>query len=307
MDAVVRKRIEDFINGNHIALFMKGRKDAPQCGFSRQVTDVLMSLTNDFETFDVLSDPDVREGIKHFSNWPTIPQLYINGEFVGGCDITLDLMAQGKLQAMLGIKKAEKSPVITLTPSAQGAFERAMDAEKEEGEMIRVIVPANFEHGLNFDRPKADDFVVKIGTIELCIDPYSAARASNISIDYVEDKLQGGFSFDNPNAPPPVKEISARELKSWHDDKRPLLLIDVRPQDEARIARIGFSTLLVEMSAEKIKKLPKDAPLVFHCHHGRRSAKVAESFRLKGFTNIHNLKGGIDAWSKEADMSVPTY
>lgn len=307
MDAIVKQRIENFIKENHIALFIKGQKSAPQCGFSRQVVDVLLSLTNDFATFDVLADPDVREGIKHFSSWPTIPQLYINGEFVGGCDITLDLMAKGELPSMLGIEKASQAPVINLTPAAQGAFERAISAEKEEGEMIRIIVPASFEHGLNFDRPKKNDFVLKIGSIELCIDPYSAARASNITVDYLEDKLQGGFSFDNPNAPPCVKELAARELKAWHEERRPFLLIDVRPEEEASIARISFSTLLENLSAEKIKELPKDTALVFHCHHGRRSAKVAESFRLKGFKNVHNLKGGIDAWSKEADMSVPTY
>ena len=81
-------------------LFMKGNKMFPQCGFSNTAVMILKSITQDFETFDVLADNDIRERIKTYSNWPTIPQLYVNGEFLGGCDIMIEMYQEGELQEM---------------------------------------------------------------------------------------------------------------------------------------------------------------------------------------------------------------
>jgi monothiol glutaredoxin len=97
----VLSRIEEYVNDHEIVLFMKGTPDFPQCGFSGKVTRVLKLLDVDFFVVNVLDDDEVREGVKVFSNWPTIPQLYINGELVGGCDIVLDLYESGELQKML--------------------------------------------------------------------------------------------------------------------------------------------------------------------------------------------------------------
>lgn len=93
----IRKEIDD----NPVLLYMKGSKEAPMCGFSAQVVHVLKSYNVPFETRDVLQDWELREGIKEFANWPTIPQLYVKGQFVGGCDITMDLHRQGKLGEIL--------------------------------------------------------------------------------------------------------------------------------------------------------------------------------------------------------------
>ena len=92
------KKIQSQINSSNIVLYMKGTKDMPQCGFSAKVVHILNSYGVDYETVDVLSDPDIRQGIKEFSNWPTIPQLYIKGEFVGGCDICVEMDAAGELK-----------------------------------------------------------------------------------------------------------------------------------------------------------------------------------------------------------------
>ena len=85
----VKERIEALVSSNTIMVFMKGNKLMPQCGFSNNVVQILNVLGVPFETFDVLSDPDIRQGIKEFSNWPTIPQVYLNGEFLGGSDILI--------------------------------------------------------------------------------------------------------------------------------------------------------------------------------------------------------------------------
>jgi monothiol glutaredoxin len=98
MTPEVKERIETLINSNKIIVFMKGNKLMPQCGFSNNVVQILGSLGVPFETFDILADPDIRQGIKEFSNWPTIPQVYMNGEFLGGSDIMIELYQSGELE-----------------------------------------------------------------------------------------------------------------------------------------------------------------------------------------------------------------
>lgn len=101
MDESTRERIDGLVKGHPVTLFMKGNRRAPQCGFSATVVQILDSLLPDYQTVDVLQDPAIREGIKEYSSWPTIPQLYIAGEFQGGCDIVIELYESGELQEKL--------------------------------------------------------------------------------------------------------------------------------------------------------------------------------------------------------------
>ena len=103
-------RIKDIIGKSDVVLFMKGVPAAPQCGFSAAVVQILSRLAVPFSSVDVLSDSEIREGIKAFSNWPTIPQLYIKGEFVGGCDIVREMFQAGELTAMLSNKGIPTAP-----------------------------------------------------------------------------------------------------------------------------------------------------------------------------------------------------
>ena len=97
----VEEKIQDTINNNPVVLFMKGTPEFPQCGFSGQAVQVLNACGAHFASVDVLSDPEIREGIKRYSNWPTIPQLYVKGEFVGGSDIIVEMYQKGELQSKL--------------------------------------------------------------------------------------------------------------------------------------------------------------------------------------------------------------
>ncbi|AFZ51752.1 Grx4 family monothiol glutaredoxin [Dactylococcopsis salina] len=106
MEPEVKQRIENLINSNKIVVFMKGTKLMPQCGFSNNVVQILNVMGVPYETYDVLDDPEVRQGIKEYSNWPTIPQVYVNGEFVGGCDIMIELYQNNELQQMLEVALA---------------------------------------------------------------------------------------------------------------------------------------------------------------------------------------------------------
>lgn len=106
MTPELKQRIDDIIQSSPIVVFMKGNKLMPQCGFSNNVVQILNTLGVPFETFDVLADYDIRQGIKEYSNWPTIPQVYVNGELVGGSDILIELYQNGELQQMVEVALA---------------------------------------------------------------------------------------------------------------------------------------------------------------------------------------------------------
>jgi monothiol glutaredoxin len=106
MDASTRQRIDDLITAYPVVVFMKGNKLMPQCGFSNNVVQILQSLGVPFETFDVLADMEIRQGIKEFSDWPTIPQVYVKGEFLGGSDILIEMYNSGELREKLEVALA---------------------------------------------------------------------------------------------------------------------------------------------------------------------------------------------------------
>ena len=101
-----RERIEEIVRGNEIVLFMKGTELFPQCGFSSRAVAILEHVGVPFKTVDVLQDPDIRQGVKEYSEWPTIPQLYVKGEFVGGSDIMMEMFENGELQQLVGTPAA---------------------------------------------------------------------------------------------------------------------------------------------------------------------------------------------------------
>ena len=106
MNPETQARIKKMIDDNKIMVFMKGNKLMPQCGFSNNVVQILNTLGVPFETCDILADQEVRQGVKEFSNWPTIPQIYLNGEFLGGSDILIELYQKGELQQMVEVALA---------------------------------------------------------------------------------------------------------------------------------------------------------------------------------------------------------
>ena len=104
MDDTLRERIKSTIESHRVVLFMKGNKNFPQCGFSAQVLGVLKQNGADFKDVNILADADLRNGLKEYSNWPTFPQLYVDGQLVGGCDIVISLNESGELKTLLGAK-----------------------------------------------------------------------------------------------------------------------------------------------------------------------------------------------------------
>ncbi len=307
MDSALKDHFDKLIASHDVVLFMKGNRQFPQCGFSSKVVKMLNSIVPKYETVNVLADGSVREGIKEYSNWPTIPQLYVKGQFVGGCDIVTEMFEAGELQAMLG---APASAPITLelkvTPAAADALARFM-SEADPGELIRVEVDDAFEHALSLGPREPGDLEVTAGSLKLLVKPQHAARLNGTSIDYVSNASGAGFRIDNPNAPAKVMALSATELQKWIAEGRDVLVIDVRPEAERLVSSLPFALPLEGAGGEALASASKDKAIVFHCHHGIRSRRAAEQVLERGFKKLFNLEGGIDAWSRTVDPKVPTY
>ncbi len=303
----VEERLRALIASDEVVLFMKGTRVAPQCGFSAATVDILDRYLPRYTTVDVLADPDVREGIKVVSSWPTIPQLYVEGEFVGGADIVRELEQSGELVETLGERAAPMTKVdLTITPAAVSAVKAAM-ADAGDDDLLRLAIDARFYNDLSIGPRQAGDILGESNGLTIAFDPASARRAQGLSIDYVENQDGAGFKIDNPNAPPAVRELSVEDLKQKMDAGEEFELIDVRTADEAKLARIEGARLLDDDAMRELESLPRDTPLVFHCHHGSRSARAAQAFVDMGFSEVYNVVGGIEAWSQRVDSSVPRY
>lgn len=305
MDPAIKERIETTLRENDVVLFMKGTRTAPQCGFSATVVQILDSLVDDYHTVNVLADDAIRQGIKDFTQWPTIPQLYVKREFVGGCDIVKEMYASGELETALGVEpKPVVIPQLTLTDAATQAFQSAL---QQTNDHIRLEIDAQFNHTLAVGPKGPRDAEVQLGPITLLLDPGSARRADGIKIDFVDGPQGKAFKIDNPNEPPGVRSLTVTELSERLKSDPKLELFDVRTPREREIARIEGARLLDREAQDHIMNLPKETPLYFHCHHGGRSRQAAEFFINQGFKEVYNVEGGIDAWSRDIDPDIPRY
>ncbi|MFT4563704.1 MAG: monothiol glutaredoxin [Gammaproteobacteria bacterium] len=301
-----RSRIDDLLATNEVVLFMKGTPQQPQCGFSATVTGLLGGIVPDYTTVNVLEDQEIREGIKEYSQWPTIPQLYIRNEFVGGCDVIQQMHATGDLHSSLGVEVGEDvTPTISISESASKAIGDV--AQQNPGSAVHLKITANWNHEFSMSPPRGHEVVASSNGIEVLLDRDSARRADGLEIDMVEGPQGGGFSISNPNAPAPVKQMEVEDLKAKLDAGDSFQLLDVRDMDERERAVIEGSKMLDSATVAEIEKLPKETELVFHCHSGVRSQSAAEHFRGLGFVNVSNVAGGIDAWSQRIDSSVARY
>ena len=303
----LRARIDALVASDDVVLFMKGTRQAPQCGFSGASVDLLDRYLARYTTVNVLADPEVREGIKEYSDWPTIPQLYVGKEFVGGADVLRELEDSGELVAELGeTARAPGPPNVTITASAAAAIKSAM-GDAQEGDVLRLEINGRFHNDLSIGEPVEGELYATSMGITIGFDPVSARRAEGLVIDFVTNEEGAGFKIDNPNAPPSVQDMTVEQLKGLMDAGAAFRLIDVRTPQEVSKAKIEGAELLTPELADDLVKLPKDTKLVFQCHHGGRSARAAAQFVELGFTDVHNLVGGIDVWSQRIDPSIERY
>jgi len=300
-----RERIDRLISDDRVVLFMKGTRQGPQCGFSATVVGILDRLVPTYSTVDVLSDPEIRDGIKTFSSWPTVPQLYVGGEFVGGCDIIQEMFSAGELHETLGV-----APVTGVTPTIHitdpGAAALRQLSANSNGRPLHLTIDARFQAGLFFGPAEDGELEVEANGIAISLDALTATRADGLRIDARETDDGPAFSLENPNAPS-VQQLTVSELKKLLDDGESFEFLDVRTTEEQAKARIAGADLLDPEKGAALEKLDLETRLVFHCHHGGRSQKAAENYASLGFRNVYNVVGGIDAWSIEIDSDVPRY
>lgn len=302
----IEERIKSLITENEVVLFMKGNRRAPQCGFSSTVVDILDDFLDEYATIDVLSDPTIREGVKTFSDWPTIPQLYVRGAFVGGADIIKDMKASGELEKLFGAgQKPVHTPELVLSDAAVAAVRKHYDGDGTP--RLRLEIDRQYQAALYFDDPKDDDIVMQDAALTLLVDRQTARRADGVTIDWVETPQGAGFRIENPNAPPRVRPLSPAEFDRMRKDGKPVEVFDVRTPEERSIASLPGTRLLDADGRAYLESLDRDTPVVMHCHHGMRSQAAAEHSLRMGFREVYNLTGGIDAWSMEIDPDVPRY
>jgi monothiol glutaredoxin len=301
----VKNKIEGYVKNNRVVLFMKGTPQQPMCGFSAKTVAALDSVVPDYLSVNVLDDADIREGIKVYGNWPTIPQLYIDGELVGGCDIILTMLNSGELHQCLGLDAPDRTaPEITVTPAAAEKIKEAMQGH--EGIALHFQIDAGWDAQFNLAPPQGQEIASESNGIKVLMDIATAQRARGAVIDWVSTMQGEGLAIDLPLAPAPVKQMTVQEL-ARKIEAGEVTLIDIRGADERSRARIEGARLLDQNTVAELEKLPKDTALAFLCHHGNSSMGAAEYFRKQGFTNVSNVAGGIHAWSMEIDSSVPAY
>ncbi len=306
LDPALKKKIDSIVQSDPVVLFMKGTRSFPQCGFSASVVSILNTLVPKFATVNILSDVDIRTGMKEYSDWPTFPQLFIKGEFVGGADIVRQMHEAGELEKKLGdLVAPAKAPTLTVFPRAAAELSAALK-DGGPGDVIHLTITPSWEHQLDLGPKEASHVSIETNGVTVQLDRASAGRAAGVTIDFVEGADGGGFKIDNPNRPAAVRPIAPKALKALLDESK-VSLWDVRTEKERATAQIQGSKLLDDAAMAEIEKLPKATPLAFHCHHGTRSRAAAEHFLKEGFTNVYNLEGGIEAWSRDVDPAVPRY
>jgi monothiol glutaredoxin len=306
LDPALRQRIDSLLAANPVVLFMKGSPAAPRCGFSAKAIGILDGLLPAYHTVDVLEDPEIREGIKAYGNWPTIPQLYVSGELVGGSDIIESMLNSGSLNTLFGLPEPDRTPpTLHITDAAAAAIGKAMQ-DVEPGIGLHLSVDPRFNAQFQLKPIEGNEIVAEAAGLTVHLDLASAPRANGLEIDWVEDVRGAGLAIRNPNAPAAVQPLSVDALRE-RLTRGELTLIDVRPPDARRTVPFPLPhEVLDEDSHDRLAALPKDQPLAFLCHHGNSSRQAAEHFRGLGFRRVFNVEGGIDAWSG-IDPSVPRY
>ncbi len=295
LDSAVRDRIEQQIAAHDVVLYMKGTPKMPQCGFSAKTAGMLDNLlSGDYVSYNVLEDESIREGIKVFGNWPTIPQLYIKGELVGGCDIITEMYNAGELHDMLGMDKPDRTPPeIEITDKAAGKIREFLDAYP--GQHLHFAIGSDWDAQFHVGPRQGQEIKATSAGITVLMDLASASRAKGARIDWVESVQGEGLALELPGAPAPVKTMTPSELQNRMNDGERILVVDTRAEADRQAAPLEFARVLdAELMAE-LKDADQQMPLVFVCNSGVSSQAVAEHYRKQGFTQVYNLEGGAKA------------
>ena len=199
-DEAIRERIDSLIASDRVVLFMKGTREQPQCGFSATTVGILDSLLPDYVTVNVLEDPAIRDGIKAHSDWPTVPQLYIDKEFTGGCDVVKQLFNAGALHEALGMEAPDRTPPeIEISDAAAEVMRNALKGQP--GMSVHLSIDGRWQHNFALSPAEGHEIRAESNGVEILLDVGSAQKARGLKVDMVETLQGTGFDINNPNAP----------------------------------------------------------------------------------------------------------
>ena len=300
-----RQRIDDLLSGHRVVLFMKGTRNAPRCGFSATAVGILDELVDDYVSVDVLADDDIRQGIKDYGNWPTIPQLYVDRELIGGSDIIGGMYNAGELHDLLGVARPDRSPPqIEISAAAAEAIRAGM--ADDPGMALHLAIDGRWQTQFMLKPAQGHEIRAESSGIVVLMDLATAQKARGMRVDWVDDLRGSGLAVVLPLAPVGVRSLSVEDLAE-RLQRGDIQVLDVRSQSERQLAPFAAARVLDADTTQALGALPKDTALAFLCHFGNSSRQAAEHFRGLGFTHVYNIDGGIDAWSQRIDPSVPRY
>ena len=295
LEPALKDRIEQQIASHDVVLYMKGTPKMPQCGFSAKTAGMLDSLLGgNFAAFNVLEDEAIREGIKVYGNWPTIPQLYVKGELVGGCDIVTEMFNAGELHEMLGLEMPDRTPPeIEISEKAAGKIREFL--EGYPGQHLHFSIATDWDANFNIGPREGHEIATEAAGITILMDLASAQRAKGAKIDWVETVQGEGLKLDLPGAPPPVRQMAPAELQQRLNAGERILVVDTRSETDRSSHPLDFARPLDAALMAELKNADPQLPLVFLCNVGVSSQAVAEHYRKQGFAEVYNLEGGVQA------------
>ena len=199
LDNATRERIETLLKDHRVVLFMKGDRQQPMCGFSASATNTLNELLPEYHTVNVLEDPEIRDGIKLYGEWPTIPQLYVGGELVGGADIISQMYGSGELHTLFGLAAPDRTaPEITITDAAAEAIRQGTSNAQDV--VLHLEIGPDHSAGFQLAPAGTHDIVAHANGLDIHFDSASAQRARGIVIDWVSSVQGEGLSLTFPGA-----------------------------------------------------------------------------------------------------------
>lgn len=304
----IHQRIEALTRSHRLVLFMDGTSEAPESAASLSACRVLDGIGLDYTQVDLEFDRRLREGIAAHGGLPAIPQLFIDGEPVGGVDVIERMAHSGELHAALGLAAPDRTPpTVRLTPAA-AEFLRGVIANSGSDMVAEISVDAQFASCLCIEPRRKDAIATEVEGVPLQFDLASARRADGLSIDWEDIDRGPSWSFVYPNAPvpKPVRAISPADADA-RVRAGTLTIVDLRPAQERALAPLPVPFLHMDDGTHEIRNLPPDAPLACLCHRGDRSYYAAEHFLQLGHRDVYHVEGGIDAWADSVDASIPHY
>lgn len=197
LDEQTRGSIESILDSDRVVLFMKGTRQFPQCGFSAAAAGIVDRLIPEYTTVNVLEDEDIRQGIKEYADWPTIPQLYIEKEFVGGTDLVQEMFESGELHKLMGVTVPDPAaPAIQVSDEAAELVREAM--RNHPGQHLHLTVDARGDARLQLGPENQNALKVESAGLDIYLDPLSASRADGLVVELADSPQGQGLRIHHP-------------------------------------------------------------------------------------------------------------